>query len=215
MTVVMIGDASKARSAAGDAEGRVAKRKRETRVRIFDAALDLFARHGVEDITVAEIARTADIGKGTFFTYYPTKECVFADVNRQIVQRMEAALDRAVASGKPLEARLHAFFLPALEWHAAHQVLSRHLLAAFLRDAAFMQADAASRERVQHRLAHELTAARKAGAVSRTIDVPTAIMAVNGAYFGSLGVWHVASMQTRLVHDFARALHVVIRGLQP
>jgi len=196
-------------------ETRVARRKRETRDRIFHAALDLFVDKGLDDTTVAEIARTADIGKGTFFTYYPTKECVFADVNAQIVAAMEKSLDRAVADDKPLELRLRAFFLPALKWHAANPVLSRHMLAAFMRDNSYMRADCQSRERLQERLAGELAAARKAGKISRTIDVPSAATAVSCAYFGSLGVWHVAEMRTSLAADFTRSLHIVCRGLRP
>lgn len=198
-----------------NAETRVARRKRETHDRIFHAALDLFVDRGLDETTVAEIARTADIGKGTFFTYYPTKECVFADVNRQIVSAMEKSLDRATAAGKSLEPRIYAFFMPAIRWHAANPVLSRHMLAAFLRDANFMRADCDSRERLQYRLGRELATAREIGDISRTIDVPTAATAISGAYFGSLGVWHVAEMKTSLAADFARSLHIVCRGLRP
>jgi len=196
-------------------ETRVARRKRETHDRIFHAALDLFVEKGLDDTTVAEIARTADIGKGTFFTYYPTKECVFADVNRQIVADMEKSLDRAIAAGKGFELRVRAYFMPALKWHAANPVLSRHMLAAFMRDSSYMRADCDNRERLQQRLATELAAARKAGDVSRTIDVPAAATAISCAYFGSLGVWHVAEMQTSLATDFASSLHIVCRGLRP
>jgi len=201
--------------AIGDAESRVARRKRETRDRIFHTALDLFVDKGLDGTTVAEIARSADIGKGTFFTYYPTKECVFADVNRQIVTDMESALDRAVASRKSFELRIRAFFTPGIRWHAGNPVLSRHMLAAFLRDASYMRADCDNRERLQHRLARELTAARKAAEINRTIDLPTAATAISGAYFGSLGVWHVGEMQSSLATDFARSLHIVCRGLRP
>jgi AcrR family transcriptional regulator len=200
-----------ARPTAGRPETRVTRRKRETRDRIFCAALALFRDKGPDATTVAEIADRADIGKGTFFTYYPTKECVFADVNRQIVGDMEAEID-AVA-GRRFELRMRAFFTPGIRWHASNPSLSRHMLAAFMRDTAYMRADVESRTRLQARLGRELTAARKTGEISRTIDLRTAATAIVGAYYGSLGVWHVAEMQSDLATDFARSLRIVCRGL--
>jgi AcrR family transcriptional regulator len=209
MTLVMI------EATPSTDETRVARRKRQTRDRIFHAALDLFVEKGLEDTTVAEIARVADIGKGTFFTYYPTKECVFADVNRDIVADMEKAIDRAVAARKPLEPRLHAFFMPGVRWHLANPVLSRHMLGAFVRDREFMRLDRGNLDRLQSRLGRELECARKSGDISPDIALPDAATAITGAYFGSLGVWHVTEMKSRLATDFARSLHIVLRGLRP
>lgn len=203
-----------ARRSLGAPETRVARRKRETRERIFHTALDLFVDKGLDETTVAEIARAADIGKGTFFTYYPTKECVFADVNRDIVHQMEKAMDRATSAGKSLESRIQAFFMPGVRWHAANPVLSRHMLAAFMRDTAYMRADRDNSQRMQERLTSELTAAQSAGRLSRAIPIPVAAAAITGAYFGSLGIWHVSEMRSRLAADFTRSLHIVFRGLR-
>src|SRR5450755_797061 len=46
----------------------------EIRERLFRAALDLFAQHGFHDTTVEDITNAADVGKGTFFNYFPSKE---------------------------------------------------------------------------------------------------------------------------------------------
>ena len=46
----------------------------ETRERLFRAALDLFARKGFTETTVEDITEAADVGKGTFFNYFPSKE---------------------------------------------------------------------------------------------------------------------------------------------
>ena len=54
--------------------GRRERKKEETRRRIFDAAIRLFADKGFEATTVDEIAEAADVAKGTFFNYFPRKE---------------------------------------------------------------------------------------------------------------------------------------------
>ena len=53
------------------------KKKRRTRQALTDAALRLYRDGGLDAVTVAAIARDADVSVGTFFTYFPTKEDVF------------------------------------------------------------------------------------------------------------------------------------------
>ena len=54
------------------------RHRSEIRERIFSSALRLFAEHGYLQTTVEDITEAADVGKGTFFNYFPTKEHVLA-----------------------------------------------------------------------------------------------------------------------------------------
>lgn len=53
------------------------RKKRQTRQLIFDTAHRLFGERGFESVTVAEIARAAEVSEVTVFNYFPTKEDLF------------------------------------------------------------------------------------------------------------------------------------------
>jgi AcrR family transcriptional regulator len=53
------------------------RKKAQTRGLIGDAAHRLFLDRGFEAVTVAEVARAADVSEATVFNYFPTKEDLF------------------------------------------------------------------------------------------------------------------------------------------
>jgi AcrR family transcriptional regulator len=70
--------------------GRRERRRAETEKRILSAALELFSTRGYLETTVEEITEAADVGKGTFFNYFPTKDAlmvaIFESVGQQFAQ---------------------------------------------------------------------------------------------------------------------------------
>jgi AcrR family transcriptional regulator len=86
---------SAARRAAPPRAGRRERRRAEIRERLFRAALELFAQRGYLETTVEDITDAADVGKGTFFNYFPTKEHVLATFGAERIAAIERALERA------------------------------------------------------------------------------------------------------------------------
>ncbi|KDN16918.1 TetR/AcrR family transcriptional regulator [Amycolatopsis rifamycinica] len=61
-------------------DGRRERKKAQTRARIQDAALDLFAGQGYRETTIAQIAARADVATRTVTLHFPAKEdLLFAD----------------------------------------------------------------------------------------------------------------------------------------
>ena len=56
------------------ATGLRERKKQQTRQHIAETARGLFSERGFEQVTVAEIARAADVSTQTVFNYFPTKE---------------------------------------------------------------------------------------------------------------------------------------------
>src|ERR1700749_5221319 len=50
------------------------RKKLKTREGILAAAMKLFTERGFDSVTVAEVARAADVSEKTVFNYFPTKE---------------------------------------------------------------------------------------------------------------------------------------------
>jgi AcrR family transcriptional regulator len=57
-----------------DLEGLRERKKRETRETIARTAMDLFGARGYDAVTVADVARAADVSEKTVFNYFPAKE---------------------------------------------------------------------------------------------------------------------------------------------
>lgn len=66
------------------------QKKHQTRTALADAALALFAAHGFDQVTVAEVAAAAGVSVNTAFNYFPTKEDLFFDRQSEVEGRLAA-----------------------------------------------------------------------------------------------------------------------------
>jgi AcrR family transcriptional regulator len=77
-------------SVASQSVGRRERNKQEKLDRIVAAASELFAEHGVDEVTTQQIADKADIGTGTLFLYAKTKgELLLLVQNAKYVEALE------------------------------------------------------------------------------------------------------------------------------
>jgi AcrR family transcriptional regulator len=72
--------------------------------RLVQAALALFAEHGFEDTTVAEIAERAGLTKRTFFRYFADKREVLFFGAQELEELIVTGVGAAPPSATPLEA---------------------------------------------------------------------------------------------------------------
>jgi len=76
------------------------RKKHQTRQLIFQTAARLFAARGFDAVTVAEVARAADVSEMTVFNYFPTKEDLFFAGMQFFEERLLEAV-RGRAEGVP------------------------------------------------------------------------------------------------------------------
>lgn len=78
-------------------EPRGARRKRETRQRLLEAALRLMAKKGMEGVAINEITEAADVGFGSFYNHFESKEAIYGAVMEWVFEDFADALDRLVS----------------------------------------------------------------------------------------------------------------------
>ncbi len=77
----------------GASTGRNERRKARTRSSLLDAARTLFAERGFEHTTIADITDGADLGVGSFYNHFDSKEELLAALLEQALSEQLAALN--------------------------------------------------------------------------------------------------------------------------
>ncbi len=187
---------------------RRARRKAETRVRILEAALRFFARQGFSATSVEQITEAADIGKGTFFNYFPSKEHVLAGFAVRQVERIQGALNSARDNSQPLHDVLRGLLKSLQQEPARSPQLARSLLGAILSSEPVRELTYPPLERARSLLAELMALGQKRGEIRS--DVRPADLArffqQNG--FGAVLLWSLHPAQS--VRELQRATFELI-----
>ena len=80
------------------------RKKQLTRQQISAVATDLFLERGFDEVTVAEVARAANVSTKTVFNYFPRKEDLFFDRGAQAAALVARALRTRAEGEGPLRA---------------------------------------------------------------------------------------------------------------
>lgn len=83
---------------------------RRNRDRIVETARALFKAKGFADVSMDEVARAAGVGTGTLYRHFPTKEALYDAVLEAWSDRVNAAVDHALALDAPARERLLSWF---------------------------------------------------------------------------------------------------------
>lgn len=79
--------------AAPAKEPRGARRKRETRQRLMRAALELMSSRGMDGVAINEITEAADVGFGSFYNHFDSKEAIHQALVKEVLDSFGEAMD--------------------------------------------------------------------------------------------------------------------------
>lgn len=187
---------------------RVQRRRVATRQRIVEVAVELFESQGFDATTVDQITEAADIGKGTFFTHFPTKEGVFSFLSEHVLEMMLGADDPSL----PADEQVRASFAAAAEWFGDNEVIARMMVLARLRSVGKV---AASAER--GRLFEFFAECAQRGVVSgqwRDVPVQQITHGLAACYFSSVALWALEPESPGLGEVFDAQLDLLLTGIR-
>ena len=172
-------------------DGRRERRKEEMRNQIFQAAMRLFERKGVFDTTVEEITDSADVAKGTFFNYFPSKEAILTKLaDRQITVIKKAAEAAKTAPGmRPI---LINMAHDLASGPGRSPMMLRSLLSVFLSNKLLSETFQKALQMGRENVAIIMERGQKLGEI-RTDLAPTDLARIfQHAMFGSMFIWCVS-----------------------
>jgi len=117
---------------ASAVRGRRARRAAETRVRLFRCALELIAERGLANVTVEDITEAADVGKGTFFNYFASKDHVLGVMAEIQLGKVREAAAQAAPFDKSIYSVLHHLIRRLAEEPGRSPRLARAVISSFL-----------------------------------------------------------------------------------
>jgi AcrR family transcriptional regulator len=122
-------------AASGRSENGIGRRERraaETRVRLFRCALQLIAERGYTNVTVEDITEAADVGKGTFFNYFETKDHVLGVMAEIQLSKVREAASLAGEGKQKIQSVLHRLVMLLAEEPGHSPALARAMISSFL-----------------------------------------------------------------------------------
>ena len=123
----------------------------KTRAQLVDVARQLFAKNGVDNTTMNDIAVASTKGRRTLYTYFKSKEDIYVAVVESELDRLSEALDRVASENIAPDLKI----LKLIETHldAIKLIVRRNgtLRASFFRD--IWQVERVRRNLNQHEIA--------------------------------------------------------------
>jgi AcrR family transcriptional regulator len=188
--------------APGPDTGLRARKRRETRERIADAALSLFLERGFEETTVDQIAAAADVSVRSFFHYFPAKEDVVASWQ----DGFGARLADAVAARPKSETLARAVEQAMLTSIAAAADPRSIAIDRLVRTTPALSArDAFKYERLERTLAEALI--KRTARKSETFEARLLAMVTIGALRLGSQAWHVEHPGADIASPLGPHLH--------
>jgi AcrR family transcriptional regulator len=169
--------------------GRRQRRAAETRLRLFRCAVQLFSERGFASVTVEEITEAADVGKGTFFNYFESKDQVLGVMAEIQLGKAAKALARIADSKQTIHAVLHHLFLRLAEEPGRSPELARTIISSFLASKGVRQLIACNMQKGRKMMAEIIAAGQKRGEIDTQLQADKVAMQMMQTIMGTVLFW--------------------------
>lgn len=172
------------------------------RERLLEMAKTAFTEQGA-DVSLEEIARLAEVGIGTLYRHFPTRDAILEAVYRREVQQLASSADRLLAEHKPIEA-LRLWLRLFVDYLATKKVIVPALNAMGADTPALFETSGGL---IRGAISQLLERGIGSGEIRPEIETADMIQALAGiAYNATTPGWRTSAL---------RLIDIVIAGLRP
>lgn len=174
--------------------GRRARKKAATRDLIVETAIRLFSAHGIDAVTVDQIAAAADIAKGTIYNYFPAKEDIVVAFMVDVEARVQAQAQRGAVpdDGRPVAAILIDFVQRQFRLKRPHHAFVRVFLGhMFTHTQQFLPHMVEMQKAIDPPLVALFNGLQQRGRIRADLDVAELVLVFKTVHLGLMALWAV------------------------
>lgn len=168
------------------------RKKADVRRRIIETAIDLFGRHGFDEVTVEHIADVADLGKGTVYNYFQTKEDIVVAYMVEKECQVQARLSHLAKSRGTLASILVAYIQMQFRLKRPYHAFVRVFLAQmFLRTQQYLPYMAEMQKLIDPNLEALFHSLKDRGLMRADVDILELVGVFKTIHLGLTSLWAV------------------------
>lgn len=97
----------------------------DRRQEIMEAAAKSFSLFGYKATTMDQVAKIANVGKGTIYTFFSNKEELFNAIVLKMIEEMRTVSEAAMVEGASFEQNAHALLMQMLKFRKTHLLYAK------------------------------------------------------------------------------------------
>jgi len=185
-------------------------------MRIISAGIQLFSRDGMANVTVEQIAETADIGKGTIYNYFQTKEDIVVAFMADLERRVQGKMERMPPSSGSLESILVEFVRLQFRMKKPYHKFVRVFLGQmFLHTEAFLPYMVEMQKAIDPPMAKLFERLQRRGLLRKDVSVPELVLMFKTIHLGLTAIWAVEGPPFRTTDLILRQeINLLCEGLK-
>ena len=92
---------------------------------IIEAATKSFTMFGYKATTIEQVAKLANVGKGTIYTFFTNKEQLFREIVYKFIDEMKIVADENISSEKAIHENIYNALFAILQYRQDHQFMMK------------------------------------------------------------------------------------------
>ncbi len=192
-------------------------KKRKTKKAILSAAIELFGKNGFEQTSIAQLAKTAGVGKGTVYSYFKTKQDILQAFCDDELEFIHEQLTSKTNEAAPVLEQLITIFMAEFEYVTRNPEFGR----LYMQEIVFPRQEVAQKHKEQENKYFEmifpiLTRAQERGEIRKELE----LLHLCGHFFALflllVHTWYAGIIPTEEAEDALETLFTqILTGLQP